>query len=66
MKDFLKAALVMGGMLALAMIVRVMVFVPLHSDIAAVKDPAPLATANGGCAAQQTKTPCLQHTDKGS
>ena len=63
MKDFLKGALVIGGMLALVMGVRLAASWPLHHEAMAVTDPAPIAAADGGCSAQQVKMPCLQPTD---
>jgi cytochrome bd-type quinol oxidase subunit 1 len=63
MKDFVKGALVLGAVLALVSGVRFAVFGHLHSEAMSVKDPAPIAAADRGCAVRQVKFPCLQHTD---
>jgi hypothetical protein len=66
MKEFLQVMMVAIPVLALFMVVRFAIFMPLHNETMAVKDPAPVATANRDCVEQQANTPCLQHTDKGS
>jgi hypothetical protein len=65
MKDFLKPALVMGGMLVLAVSVRVAAFVHLPSETEAATDSAPIAAAaaDRGCAVRQVKMPCFQHAN---
>jgi hypothetical protein len=71
MKDFLKGALMMGGMLALVLVVRIAAFVPLHIETAAATDPAPNAAAGSGCGVMAVKMPCFreaspEHRDKAS
>jgi hypothetical protein len=66
MKDFLKVMTVAIPMLALFIGVRFAAFMPLHNETMAVTVPAPTAVVNGGCATQQVKTPCSQHTDERS
>jgi hypothetical protein len=63
MKDFLKGALLMIGVLALILGVRFAAFFSIHHEAMAVKDPAPITAADRGCTVQQAKMPCLQHTD---
>jgi hypothetical protein len=63
MKDFLKGALLMIGVLALVLGVRFAAFFPLHGEAMAVKDPAPIAAADGGCAVRQVKMPCFRHAN---
>ena len=60
MEDFVKGALVLGAMLALVLGVRFAAFFPLHSEAMAVKDPAPIAAADGGCAVTAVKMHCLR------
>jgi hypothetical protein len=60
MKDFVKATLVLGAMLALVLSARVAAFAYLHSETAAVTRPAPIAAANGGCGETAVKFPCLR------
>jgi len=66
MKDFLKAALVLGMVLALGLSARVAAYAYLHSDATDAKRPTSVAAADSGCAARQVKFPCLQHTDSRS
>jgi hypothetical protein len=63
MKDFVKATLVMGGLLALAMTVRVAAFAHLPNPAMAVKDPAPIAAADKGCGVMAVKMPCFRHAN---
>jgi hypothetical protein len=63
MKDLLKAALLLGGMLTLILIARVTAFVPMHSEANAAQDPAPIATSDSGCAVRQVKMPCFRHAN---
>jgi len=63
MKDFLKATLVLGSMLALVLGARVAIYAHLHADTAAVTDPAPIAAADRGCAVRQVKMPCFQNAN---
>ena len=63
MKDFLKAALVIGVMLALVVIGRVAIVARQFNQPMAVQDPAPIAAADKGCAARQVKMPCLRHAN---
>jgi hypothetical protein len=63
MKDFLRAALVLGVLLALGLSARVAAYAYLHGDATLVAGPTPIAAADRGCAVQQVKFPCLQHTD---
>jgi hypothetical protein len=65
MKDFLKPALVMGGMLILAVSVRVAAFVHQSGVNAPATEAAPIAAtaADGGCAVRQVKMPCFQHAN---
>jgi hypothetical protein len=58
MKDFLKWALLTGSVLALVLGVRVAVFLPQHLETVSVKDPAPIAAADGGCAVTAVKMHC--------
>ena len=60
MKDFLLGAMVVAAVLALVMGVRFALFVPLHNEIMSVKDPAPVAAADGGCAVTAVKMHCLR------
>jgi hypothetical protein len=66
MKDFLKGALLMIGVLALVLGVRFAAFVHLPNEAMAVKDPAPIAAADRGCTVQQMKMPCFQPADRRS
>ena len=66
MKDFVKGALVIVAVLALVLGVRFAAFFPLHSEATAVKNPAPVAAADRGCAVEQAKMPCLQSADRRS
>jgi hypothetical protein len=61
MKDFLQGAAVIVTLLALFMGVRIALFVPLHNEMIGVKDPAPIAAADGGCGVMQVKMPCFRH-----
>ena len=61
MKDFVKATLVLGAMLALVLSARVAAFGYLHSEATAAKEPAPIAAAVSGCAERHVKMPCLRH-----
>jgi hypothetical protein len=63
MKEFVKGALLLAGVLVLVLGVRFAAFFPLHSEATAVMDPAPIAAADGSCAMTAAKMPCLQHTD---
>jgi hypothetical protein len=63
MRDFVKATLVLGGLLALVLIARILAFGPLHSEATAVKDPAQIAAADRGCAVRQVKMPCFRHAN---
>ena len=63
MKDFVKGALLLGGLLALILGARVALFVPLHSEATAVTDPAPIAATDGGCAVRQVKMPCFRQAN---
>ena len=60
MKDFVKATLVLGAMLALVLGARVAAFGYLHSEAAAVKEPAQIAAADRGCAERHVKMPCFR------
>jgi hypothetical protein len=64
MKDFVKGALLIVAVLALFMGIRFALFMPLHNETMGVKDRAPIAAADGGCAAAQVKIPCFQQTDR--
>lgn len=64
MRDFFKATLLLSSILALILIARVAAFVPLHSDVTAVKDPAPIAAADRGCAVRQVKMPCFRQANR--
>ena len=66
MKDFVKGALVLVAVLALVLGVRFAAYFPLHSEATAVKDLAPIAAADRGCAVEQAKMPCLQSADRRS
>ena len=61
MKDFVKATLVLGAMLALVLSARVAAFGYLHSETAAVTRPAPIAAADRGCGLMAVKFPCFRH-----
>jgi hypothetical protein len=63
MKDFLKGALVIAGMLALVVIARVAIVARQFNLPMAVKDPAPIAAVDGGCAVRQVKMPCFRHAN---
>jgi hypothetical protein len=60
MKDFLLGAIVVVAVLALFMGVRFALFVPLHNETMAVKDPAPIAAADTGCVVTARKMHCSQ------
>jgi hypothetical protein len=60
MKDFLTGALLIVGMLALILGVRVARFVQLPGDIAAVNFPAPIAAVDTGCGVMAIKMPCFR------
>jgi hypothetical protein len=66
MKDFVKTTIVMGGMLALVLAVRVAAFAHLHGDTVNAESPAPSITAGNGCTAQQVNAPCVQPTESRS
>ena len=65
MKDFVKATLVLGAMLALVLSARVAAFGYLHSETAAVTRPAPIAAADRGCGLMAVKFPCFRHASPG-
>jgi hypothetical protein len=58
MKDFLLGAMVVAAVLALVIGVRFAAFFPLHNEMMSVKDPAPIAAADGGCAVTAVKMHC--------
>jgi hypothetical protein len=59
-KDFLLGAMVVIAVLALFMGVRFALFVPLHNETMAAKDPAPIAAADAGCVVTARKMHCPQ------
>ena len=63
MKDLVRAALVLGSMLALVLGARVAIYTHQHSDTAAVMDPAPIAAAERDCGVMAVKMPCFRHAN---
>ena len=70
MKDFLRATrnflqmvVVAIAVLALFIGIRFALFVPLHNETIGVKDPAPIAASDGGCAVRQVKMPCFRNAN---
>ena len=61
MKDFVKGAMLMGGVLGLVLLVRVLAFAPLQHETIAVKEAAPIAAADRGCGVMAVKMPCFRH-----
>jgi hypothetical protein len=59
-KDFLLGAMLVIAVLALFMGVRFALFVPLHNETMAAKDPAPIAAADAGCVVTARKMHCPQ------
>jgi hypothetical protein len=63
MKDYVKTTLVLGGILALVLIVRVAAFAHLPNVAMVVKDPAPIAAADRDCGVMAVKMPCFRHAN---
>jgi hypothetical protein len=58
-KDFLQMMAVATTVLALFVGIRFAHYVPLHNETIGVKDPAPIAATDGGCAVRRVKMPCF-------
>ena len=59
-KDFLQMMVVATAVLALFMGIRFALYVPLHNETIGVKDPAPIAATDKGCAVTAVKMHCLR------
>ena len=62
-KDFLQMVVVASAVLALFIGIRFALYVPLHNETMGVKDPAPIAATDGGCAVRRVKKPCFWQTN---
>jgi len=63
MKDFLKAAVALGVLLALGLSARVAAFAYMHNETMAMKDPAPIVAADKGCGVMAVKMPCFRQAN---
>ena len=63
MKDLLKMAMVAVALLALFMVVRIALFVPLHHEMLGARETAPIEATDRDCAVRQVKMPCFRHAN---